>query len=123
MERPEGLSSRGTALWEAVTSAYTDLREPEWQALINAARTVDELDLLEAALAGAAVVVEGSQGQPRPHPLFGEVRAHRLALRQMLAAVGLDEADAERHVSEGAARSHAGRQLARKRWERRGAAA
>ena len=123
MERPEGLQGRGTALWGAVTLAYTDLREGEWQALVNAVRTVDELDLLEAALAGAAVVVEGSQGQPRPNPLFGEVRAHRLALRQMLAAVGLDDADAERHVSEGVVRSHAGRQLARQRWGgRRGAA-
>ncbi len=116
---PSGLGSSGRKLWQSVTAAYA-MREDERHALIAACRTLDEIERLESALRDTPTVVEGSQGQPRPNPLFAEVRAHRLALRQLLGAVGLDDAEADRHA--GAARSFAGRQLAKKRWESRGAA-
>jgi hypothetical protein len=44
--------------------------------------------------------------------LIAEVRAHRLALRQLLGAIGINEADAESGGDHGQARSHAGRKLA-----------
>jgi hypothetical protein len=114
-----GLGAGGRRLWRDVTDAYT-LREDERQALAAAARTLDELARLEAALKDAPVVVRGSAGQERPNPLFAEARAHRLALRTLLGAVGLVDGEADRHV--GAARSTAGRTLARQRWGQRGAA-
>jgi hypothetical protein len=49
------------------------------------------------------------------HPLFAEVRAHRLALAKLLQAVSLPADDQpDRHA--GAGRSAAGAQLARLRW-------
>lgn len=116
---PVGLGTHGRALWRAVTDGYT-LREDERQALVAAAQTLDELARIEAALKDAPVVVEGSKGQERPNPLFAEVRAHRLVLKGLLLAVGLTDAEADRHA--GAARSSAGRKLARQRWDHRGAA-
>lgn len=116
---PAGLGAPGRTLWRAVTDGYT-LREDERQALVAACRTLDELARLEAALKDAPVVVAGSKGQERPNPLFAEVRSHRLALKALLASVGLTDAEADRHA--GAARSSAGRKLARQRWDHRGAA-
>lgn len=120
-EAPTGLKAAGTRLWRDVQAGY-ELRLDEERLLDAACRTLDELDALESALREAPdALVDGSKGQPRPHPLFAEVRAHRLVLRQLLTGIGLEEGEADQRV--GAARSHAGRQLARKRWERRGAAA
>lgn len=116
---PTGLQAAGKALWRVVQTGYT-LREDERQALVGACRTLDELGRLEKALKTAPVVVLGSTGQERPNPLFAEVRAHRLALKGLLLAVGLTDAEADRHA--GAARSSAGRKLARQRWDQRGAA-
>ena len=115
---PAGLGAPGRKLWSEVTAAY-DLRPDEERMLAAACRTATELDELEKALDKAPVVTEGSQGQVRPHPLFAEVRAHRLALRQLLVAVGIEEAGTG---DAGVTRSHAGRQLARQRWGQRGAA-
>ncbi len=116
---PVGLGSAGRRLWRDVRGAY-ELRPDEQRMLTAACRTADELEQLEAALKEAEPVTAGSKGQARPHPLYAEVRAHRLTLRQLLVAVGLEEADAGHN--EGTARSHAGRQLARKRWDQRGTA-
>lgn len=116
-EAPDGLAEAGLGLWESVQDGY-ELRADEERLLEAACRTQDELVTLEAALVGVDPVVAGSTGQDRPHPLYAEVRAHRLALRQLLTAVGLDEED----ESAGASRSHAGRQLARQRHRLRGAA-
>lgn len=114
---PAGLNAGGRSLWFDVTAAY-ELRPDERRLLEAAARTLDETAKLERALKRAPATVPGSKGQDRPNPLYAEVRSHRIALKQLLVAVGLEEDDA----SAGAERSHAGRKLARQRWSSRGAA-
>lgn len=114
---PAGLNAGGRALWSDIQAAY-ELRADEERLLAAACRTLDETARLERALKRAPATVAGSTGQTRPNPLFGEVRAHRLTLKGLLVAVGLEEDDA----SAGAERSHAGRKLARQRWGRNGAA-
>ena len=117
---PDGIGEAGAALWRAVRADY-DLRADEEAILASACRTLDEIGRLEAKLGSVSLTVSGSRGQVRPHPLLSEVRAHRLAFKQLLAAIGIDEANAAGGGGgEGAARSHAGRQLARQRWSRRG---
>lgn len=119
---PAGLNAGGRALWtdvcEDVSQRGLELRPDEERLLASACRTVDELAKLERALKRAPATVVGSKGQDRPNPLYGEVRAHRLALKQLLVALDLDEGD----MSAGAERSHAGRRLARQRWGRHAAA-
>jgi hypothetical protein len=116
---PNGLAAGGRKLWRDVLAGF-ELRPDEERMLIAACRTVDELARLERALKNAKPVVAGSKGQDRVNPLFGEVRAHRLALRQLLAAIGIEEAADDRHA--GDVRSNAGRKLARQRWGHLGAA-
>jgi hypothetical protein len=48
--------------------------------------TLAEIAGLESALGGAEMVVTGSTGQPRAHPLLGELRQHR---RLLLALLGV----------------------------------
>jgi hypothetical protein len=120
-EPPSGLGEAGSRLWRKVVADW-ELRPDEAALLAAACRTLDEIGVMEDAFAGADPVVAGSKGQARPHPLIGEVRAHRLALRSLLVALGIREAAAagrdDGPSDDAAARSHAGRQLARKRWER-----
>lgn len=118
-ECPDGLGDAGTTLWEEVTASY-ELLPDELRLLAAGCATLDELRTLEAALAGVEPVTAGSTGQERVHPLFAEVRAHRLALRTLLGSLGITEAEDSRH--DGAAKSAAGRHLARQRWGQLGAA-
>ncbi len=71
--------SRGAVLREEVLDQYV-LSPAELLILEQAAVTADELERLSAELAAAPLVVAGSRGQDRPHPLLGEVRAHRRVL-------------------------------------------
>lgn len=115
---PAGLGDAGLTLWRAVRSEWT-LRPDEEALLVAACRTVDELGRLEEALADASPVVAGSRGQTRAHPLVSAVREHRRVLRELLGSLGLAEADAL--AGEGRpdlARSQAGRQLVRQRWNK-----
>lgn len=104
---PSDLADRGGELYRAVVQEW-GLRPDEEALLLAAARTVDELAILESALAESSPVVVGSRGQVRAHPLVSQVREHRLALRLLLASLSLDE-DVKK---DGAERSHAGRKLA-----------
>jgi hypothetical protein len=119
-EPPAGLGESGTALWLRVHRDWR-LRPDEEELLLAACRTIDETARLEFALAGADVVVTGSRGQSRAHPLVREIREHRLALKQLLGAAGIGISDltADGEIDRGAARSAAGRALARQRWSRR----
>lgn len=115
---PEGLAEAGSSLWVAVTNEWT-LRADEELLLLEACRTVDELELLHEALTASPLLTEGAKGQNRTHPIFQEIRAHRLALKQLLKYLGLSEAavdPAERALQ----RSEHGRKLARARWGPRG---
>lgn len=113
---PKGLGAGGRALWRKVTTGY-ELREDEAVSLAAACRLVDELDRLEEELAAAPVMVKGSMGQDKPHPLFAEVRAHRQALGRHLDGLGLSDAEGGNAF----AKSHAARKMARARWGARGA--
>ncbi len=87
---PPGLAARGRRLWTDTTRDY-DLRRDEEALLLELARTLDMIDTLEAALSRAPLLVEGTAGQPRPNPLLGEVRQHRLAAVQLFRSLGLSD--------------------------------
>jgi hypothetical protein len=57
----------------------------------QAVRVLAEIRRLEAELDGGQLVVRGSQGQPRPNPLLGELRGHRWLLCRLLAPGAGDE--------------------------------
>lgn len=46
--------------------------------------TLAEIAGLEKALDGAELVVTGSTGQPKGHPVLAELRAHRVLLLRLL---------------------------------------
>lgn len=86
----------------------------ERQLLIEAARTVEELDRLYAALADEPVVVPDRFGIPHAHPLLVEVRAHRARLAALLGALDVNDEGAKEipNISEMA------RAAVKKRWDR-----
>lgn len=92
---PRGLKAGGRRLWAAVMDGF-ELDESSAAVLVEAARTVDELDILRAKLADIDPVIEASGG-PRVHPLWVEARMRRLALAKLVASLGLkydDDGDA-----------------------------
>ena len=54
--------------------------------------TLAEITGLEKALDGAEMVVTGSTGQPRAHPVLAELRAHRVLLLRLLGVFTADGA-------------------------------
>lgn len=73
---PRGLRKRSKALWHSII----DTCEPnpvELAILHELCSILDEIDVLRSVLARSEPVVTGSTGQPRPNPLYGELRRHR----------------------------------------------
>lgn len=98
-------------MWREVTSGY--VLDPAELALLAAlCRTVDELDRLTAAMKDAEPVVEGSTGQPKSHPLLGEIRLHRKLAESLSAALALPVVG----ESVGRKRSAGARIAAQARW-------
>jgi hypothetical protein len=111
---PAGLKATGKKLWAAVTGPYV-LTPAELSMLADACRTSDELDRLEKAVrALPELTTTGSTGQLRPHPLLGEVRAHRQLLERLTTALCLPNTDEQEGAT--AAQRHA-RRAALARWE------
>jgi hypothetical protein len=86
--------------------------------LVQCCRVVDRLDAIEEELAAGPLLVTGSKGQPRAHPLLGEWRAQARVLESLSRALSipLDGEDVGRRRSPGA------REAAVQRWGRRGVA-
>ena len=90
-----GLKAPGRRLWLSVADKYV-LTASEQEMLGQAFRTADELDRLERAVrALPELVVSGSTGQPKAHPLLEEVRRHRLLLERLCTALCLPNDDQE----------------------------
>jgi hypothetical protein len=88
---PNGLRRRGKALWRSVI----EVGEPnpaELAILAELCSVLDEIDDLRAALAHSTPVVVGSTGQPRPHPLYGELRRHRELADRLARTLAVPEA-------------------------------
>ena len=90
---PTGLDLPGKRLWRRITASY-DLREDELVLLDQACRVADTVALLEAGLKGAPLMVAGSMGQQREHPLLSEARQQRGQLARFLAQLKLPDEDA-----------------------------
>src|SRR5664280_2048140 len=69
------MRTAGKALWTSVTDAY-ELEEHELRLLVEAVRTVDLLDQLDAAIRRDGVLQDSPQGT-RAHPAAVEARQQR----------------------------------------------
>lgn len=87
---PTDLLDTGRALWRDVTAKY-ELRADEVPLLAEMCRAVDRLAGIRAALVGQPLLVAGSTGQQRAHPLLGEERATVLVLAKLQAQLGLPD--------------------------------
>ncbi len=105
---PKGLDGAGRRLWRSVTKAYV-LRPDELFVLETACRCADLVARLEDAMQGQPMVVRGSMGQEREHPLLSEQRQQRALLNRSLAQLKLPEDGT-------AARSNQHRSAAQQRW-------
>jgi phage terminase small subunit len=119
---PRDLSPGGRRLWRSIVTEY-ELRADELKLLEHICRTTDELAVMCAQLPAAELLVTGSMGQPRPHPLLAEIRGHRAVLARLVSQLGLVDAldEAEEPASMPPASRRAQR-AALARWGSRGTA-
>lgn len=82
---PRGTRAAGKRLWLAVTADF-DLEEHELALLVEAVRTVDLLDQLDAAVKRDGPLVDSPQGV-KAHPAAVEARQQKIALARLLAAL------------------------------------
>src|SRR3954467_12111108 len=84
---PTGPGAEALALWSSVVDDY-DLEEHERTLLVQAVRTVDLLEKLDAEVRRDGPLVESPQGR-KAHPAATEARQQRIALARLLAALRL----------------------------------
>ncbi len=82
---PAGLRAPGRALWRAIVTDYV-LSRHELVLLLQACRTVDLLDALEAEVRSEGAIVESPQGR-RANPAAVEARQQRIVLARLLTAL------------------------------------
>jgi|YelNatPaOPRAMG01_1025707.scaffolds.fasta_scaffold414128_1 hypothetical protein len=86
-DMPVGLQWSGRRLWQSVTADF-ELSEHETSLLLQACRTVDLLDQLQARMDADGPIVDSPQGL-KAHPAAGELRQQRIVLARLVAALGL----------------------------------
>jgi|SRR5690625_2652926 len=94
MSTPEGLSRRGATFWESCHELF-EFTDSEEVLLLEACRTLDNLDALDAAVARDGATVEGSTGQVVVHPALTEARGQRVVLHRLIAALQLPDEDGD----------------------------
>jgi hypothetical protein len=113
---PKSLQTDGRRLWKAVTSAY-ELPPDELIVLESASACVDLVARLAKAMEGQPLVVKGSMGQEREHPLLSEQLQQRALLNRLLGQLRLPDLEPSAAEQDRLHRSHQARQAAQSRWQ------
>jgi hypothetical protein len=92
---PNGLLKRGKALWHSVIEVGKP-NPAELAILYELCSVLDEIETLKANLRQSAPVVQGSTGQPRPNPLYAELRRHRELADRLARSLGVPSDDEPR---------------------------
>lgn len=99
---PAGLKAAGRRLWASVTDVY-DLEEHEAALLLEACRTKDLLNDLDATIRREGLLVQTEQG-PKVHPAVIESRQQKTSFNQLIASLRLPSDEGTRPQRRGAAR-------------------
>jgi len=91
---PPGLGARGTKFWLDSMAEFEPTRA-DHELLVEACRTMDDLDALAATVHELGTMIMGSQGQPVLNAALTEIRGARLVLHRLLSALGFADADSE----------------------------
>ena len=118
---PPELGCEGKKLWRAIVADAAgqgiELTAAELVYLRQAGKLADSIALMEAAMAGAELVVPGYMNKGLvANPLIGELRMHRQLLGQTINRIDLDVPDTS--TVTGAAGNNRFRQAALARWSR-----
>ena len=108
---PDGLDERGEAFWRAVVDEW-ELRPDELQLLVEVARALDTVEMLQRQLDADGMTVAKGDGTAL-HPALCELRLQRQTLARALAQLSLPNDDGTVLASPLSAR---GRRAAESRW-------
>lgn len=110
---PDDLRDAGAALWTALQEG-SEFEADEAHVLAELCRQVDRLATIREALdAAPSLMVIGSAGQERAHPLLAEERAARLVFAKLQAQLA-GARDADEYMTPSARRAAL---AARARWQ------
>ncbi len=88
---PRVLARRGRALWRAL-HADLEFDAHESEIVLEACRTADTIDQLQAAVDEQGVTALGSMGQTIVHPAVAEIRQQQASLSRLLTTLNLNAA-------------------------------
>jgi hypothetical protein len=109
---PSGLGKAGQEVWLSLTGQF-GFHEGELQILRQIAAIVDEISVMEGALAESGPMIPGSRGQLRLNPLYNQLITHRSVLDRLMLSLALP-ADGEQV---GRRRSPQAKAAANARWK------
>jgi phage terminase small subunit len=110
---PDGLRPSGRAFWRKITGVY-ELAPAEVALLGRACRVLDMLAEIDRRLGREGLVVKGSSGQPRAHPLVASVAELSRTLEVLVRGMCLPAP----WEGEGSRRSPQQQAAAQERWRR-----
>ncbi|KAA9154220.1 hypothetical protein F6B41_02780 [Microbacterium lushaniae] len=88
---PKGLGKRGRALWRDLHDQL-EYDAHESTIVLEACRTVDAIDNLQAVIDRDGYTIAGSTGQTVVHPAVAELRQQQAGLTRLLTALNLSAA-------------------------------
>ena len=89
---PRGLGTKGRTFWKALQPDF-EFTEAEQALVLEAARCIDRLDMLDQSIRDLGPMVEGSSGQQVVNPALTEARGQQAILHRLIAALQLEDDD------------------------------
>lgn len=91
---PKGLGRRGRAFWKELQGEL-EFDAAATQTLVEACRTLDRLEELDAVIAAEGVTSTGSMGQTVVHPAVAEARQMQAGWSRLVTALDLPASEEE----------------------------